>query len=72
MFFHHIRFHIAGRIRKMRIYIHIYSFNHEYLKLFPTIVTFFDSETGIKIGILDFVSLSGETSQIIFDSISTI
>lgn len=46
--------------------------NHKELKLFPTIIRFFNSETGIKIRILDFVSLPGETSQIIFDSLNGI
>ena len=55
-------------------FISIYSdaSNHKDIKLFPTIIRFFDSETGINIRILDFVSLPGETSEIIFSSIINI
>lgn len=55
-------------------FISIYSdaSNHKDVKLFPTLVRYFDPLDGVKIKIIDFVSLEGETSQIIFDSIKTI
>lgn len=46
--------------------------NHHDIKLYPTVVRFFDFEAGIKIRILDFISIPGETSEIIFSAIREI
>lgn len=43
--------------------------NHKDIKLFPTLIRYFDPEFGVKVKILDFVSLPGETSELISESI---
>lgn len=52
-------------------FITIYSdaYNHKDLKLFPSLVRYFDCTTGIQVKVLDLVSLPGETSETIVNSI---
>ncbi|CAH0563113.1 unnamed protein product [Brassicogethes aeneus] len=55
-------------------YIAIFSdaSNHNDVKLFPSLIRFFDPLVGIKIRLLDFISLPGETSDLICGSIFNI
>lgn len=55
-------------------YVSIYSdaSNHKDLKLFPTMVRYFNIKSGVNIKILDLVSLPGETSTMICNSIISI
>lgn len=46
--------------------------NHKDLKLFPTLVRFFDKNIGINVKIIDLTSLPGETSDIIFNHLNNI
>ncbi|CAH0563076.1 unnamed protein product [Brassicogethes aeneus] len=52
-------------------YISIFSdaSNHKEIKLFPTLIRYFNRNTGVNVKILDFISLPGETSEMIFNSI---
>lgn len=52
-------------------YISIFSdaSNHKDIKLFPTLVRYFSLEFGICVKIMDFVSLPGETSEVITNSL---
>jgi hypothetical protein len=43
--------------------------NHKDQKLFPTLIRYFHPLTGIKVKVLDFVSLPGETADVICDSV---
>lgn len=43
--------------------------NHKDIKLFPTLIRYFDKKNGIQTKLLDFVSLPGETSELISESI---
>lgn len=43
--------------------------NHKDIKLFPSLIRYFDSKFGVQIKILDFVSLPGETAELISNSI---
>ena len=43
--------------------------NHKETKLFPSIIRFFDHKKGVQIKLLDFVSLPGEKSDMIANSI---
>ena len=43
--------------------------NHKDLKLFPILVRYFNANTGVNVKILQFVSLPGETSELISESI---
>jgi hypothetical protein len=46
--------------------------NHKDQKLFPTLIRYFHPLTGIKVKVLDFVSLPGETADVICDSVMKI
>lgn len=46
--------------------------NKKDLKLFPTVVRYFTYQEGVKLRMIDLVSLPGETSELISESIMTI
>ena len=43
--------------------------NHKEIKLFPTLIRYFNSQRRVQVKILDFVSLPGETSEIVSNSL---
>lgn len=43
--------------------------NHKEIKLFPTLVRYFDQKSGINVKVIDFISLPGETADIICNSL---
>ena len=46
--------------------------NHKEIKIFPTLVRYFNSKVGVTIKILDFTDLPGETSDIIVDNLKRV
>lgn len=46
--------------------------NHKAIKLFPTLIRYFDSEHGIRVKVLDFSELPGETSELIHGNLMQI
>jgi hypothetical protein len=52
--------------------VSIDSSNHKELKLFPTLVRFFDDKTGVNVKLLELQALPGETSDIICDHLISV
>lgn len=46
--------------------------NHKDLKMFPTLVRYFDPKTGVQVKLLELEALPGETSEIICNHLTTV